>query len=89
MIYGWEVSYPVQSGGKISGYLRVTQATSYSRVDRMLLESFYFRSGFNVRCIATPLDSNHSPGKFSFTALFRRLSFCRNKASFNELQQHK
>ncbi|XP_067933161.1 extracellular matrix organizing protein FRAS1-like [Watersipora subatra] len=62
MNYGWELSYPVQVGSKISAYLRVSQDTSFSRVDSMLLETFYFRSGFNVRCIATPLHPNGQTG---------------------------
>ena len=66
MTYSWEVSYPVQAlDGRISSYLRVNQDTLFSRVNSKMLETFYFRAGFNVRCVATPISSDGLPGTCS------------------------
>lgn len=63
MTYSWEVSYPVLAGGgRISSYLGVNQDTLYSRVNTMMLETFYFRAGFNIRCVATPISAEGLPG---------------------------
>ena len=43
-------------------FVRVTDATLFTSVDKWVLDSIYFRPHFQVRCIAQPLHENGNPG---------------------------
>ena len=43
-------------------FVMVTDNTIFTSVDKMVLDSIYFRPSFRVRCIAQPLHANGNPG---------------------------
>ncbi|XP_028297013.1 extracellular matrix protein FRAS1-like [Gouania willdenowi] len=66
--FSWEVSAPTDSSGARSPLETVTDATPFTSVNHMVLDSIYFSRRFHVRCVAqakdkvghlgTPLRSN-------------------------------
>ncbi|XP_072289092.1 extracellular matrix organizing protein FRAS1, partial [Eucyclogobius newberryi] len=66
--FSWEVAAPTDTNGARSPFETVTDATPYTSVNHMVLDSIYFSRRFHVRCVAqardkaghlgTPLRSN-------------------------------
>lgn len=62
MYYRWEVSMPEGEGGARPPFVTVSDHTLFTSVNRLSLDSIYFRPSFKVRCVAQPLHGNGNPG---------------------------
>ncbi|CAG5116316.1 unnamed protein product, partial [Candidula unifasciata] len=60
--YQWEMAMPQNDDTVSSLFVRVTDGTLFTSVDKKVLDSVYFRPYFQVRCIAQPLKGNGHPG---------------------------
>ena len=61
MYYRWEVAVPDMMGSR-PPFVEITYNTLFTSVNRMVLDSIYFRPSFKVRCIAQPIDNKGNPG---------------------------
>ncbi|KAK3090989.1 hypothetical protein FSP39_016284, partial [Pinctada imbricata] len=62
IVYRWEVAMPTAGSGTRTPFVMVTDNTIFTSVDKMVLDSIYFRPFFRVRCTAQPLHANGNPG---------------------------
>ncbi|XP_035826399.1 extracellular matrix protein FRAS1 [Aplysia californica] len=62
MLYQWEVAMPPTDDGVSPLFVKVTDKTLFTSVDKWVLDSIYFRPFFQIRCIAQPLHGNGNPG---------------------------
>ncbi|XP_069123568.1 extracellular matrix organizing protein FRAS1-like [Argopecten irradians] len=63
ILYTWEVAMPAndQLGSK-PPFVMVTDSTLFTSVNKIVLDSIYFRPTFRVRCITQPRHANGNPG---------------------------
>ncbi|KAL5018413.1 hypothetical protein ScPMuIL_004135 [Solemya velum] len=62
VIYSWEVALPKDRSGSKQPFVRITDKTVFTDVNKMVLESIYFRPNFRLRCVAQPINKNGNPG---------------------------
>ncbi|XP_048248290.1 extracellular matrix organizing protein FRAS1-like isoform X2 [Haliotis rufescens] len=62
LLYTWEVSLPEEEDGSRPPFMQVSDTTLFTDVNKIVLDSVYFRSRFQVRCIAQPRHENGNPG---------------------------
>ena len=62
MQYHWEVAMPRDGDGAQALFETVTDNTLFTQVNTHVLDSIYFRSKFQLRCVAQPLHENGNLG---------------------------
>ncbi|XP_033757797.1 extracellular matrix protein FRAS1-like [Pecten maximus] len=63
ILYTWEVAMPANDQLKSKPpFVMVTDSTLFTSVNKIVLDSVYFRPMFQVRCIAQPRHANGNPG---------------------------
>ncbi|KAL3876627.1 hypothetical protein ACJMK2_034445 [Sinanodonta woodiana] len=60
--YRWEVAMPSDNFGSRPPFVEVSDKTLFTSINKMVLDSVYFRPSFRVRCVAQPVDESGNPG---------------------------
>ncbi|XP_041363241.1 extracellular matrix organizing protein FRAS1-like isoform X2 [Gigantopelta aegis] len=89
ILYHWEVALPADDDESHPPFVQVSDSTLFTSIDKIVLDSIYFRPHFQVRCVAQPLHANGNPGvplKSKPVTIGNSNSIC-NSPAFNKNMQ--